>query len=171
MGTTYHHKPLAGPNSTRVLHLLPSISSSSDPIEIQLFDINLGNAPKYEALSYAWGSVTEKVAINCDNKELRVTLNCESALRHLRLQDQKRTLWVDAICIDQTSVEERNQQVRIMGEIYSTASRVTIWLGPAVPMVEIVLPFLAEFESVMGLDQKSQEGFVMGKFRMLKGIS
>ena len=38
-------------------------------------------------------------------------------------------LWVDALCIDQTNIQERASQVSLMGDIYSTADRVIIWLG------------------------------------------
>jgi hypothetical protein len=36
---------------------------------------------------------------------------------------------VDAICINQSSLEERKQQVRLMAKIYTKAHRVIIWLG------------------------------------------
>ncbi|KAH7224386.1 uncharacterized protein BKA55DRAFT_545969 [Fusarium redolens] len=55
-----------------------------------------------------------------------------TALMHLqncRLDDQDRCLWVDAICINQSDVSERTHQVGMMREIYSTASRVLIYLG------------------------------------------
>lgn len=38
-------------------------------------------------------------------------------------------LWIDAICINQADLDERNGQVRIMPEIYSKASCVIVWLG------------------------------------------
>ncbi|KAK5091835.1 hypothetical protein LTR70_006365 [Exophiala xenobiotica] len=37
--------------------------------------------------------------------------------------------WVDAICIDQLNIAERNHQVRQMGSIYRQADRVLVWLG------------------------------------------
>ena len=40
-------------------------------------------------------------------------------------------LWADAICIDQTSGEETNHQVNMMGDIYLRADHVVAWLGPA----------------------------------------
>ncbi|KAI9154755.1 Ubiquitin carboxyl-terminal hydrolase [Paramyrothecium foliicola] len=51
------------------------------------------------------------------------------ALQSMRLVDKERTLWIDAICIDQANLQERNQQVRRMGEIYRQATRVLVWLG------------------------------------------
>lgn len=37
--------------------------------------------------------------------------------------------WIDALCIDQSSILERNHQVRQMGAIYSNAVQVDVWLG------------------------------------------
>lgn len=56
--------------------------------------------------------------------------NLNIALRHVRSPDKGRILWIDAICINQKDVEERNREVARMGEIYSKAARVLIWLGP-----------------------------------------
>jgi hypothetical protein len=39
-------------------------------------------------------------------------------------------LWIDALCINQDDVNERTQQVRMMGDVYSSAEQVIIWLGP-----------------------------------------
>jgi len=39
------------------------------------------------------------------------------------------TIWVDQICIDQSSTQERNHQVRLMSKVYTQASEVLIWLG------------------------------------------
>jgi hypothetical protein len=40
-----------------------------------------------------------------------------------------RHYWIDAMCIDQHNVRERNHQVAQMGEIYARAQRTLIWLG------------------------------------------
>jgi Heterokaryon incompatibility protein (HET) len=58
-----------------------------------------------------------------------VTTNLESALRHLRLKNDARRLWIDAICINQSDILERNHQVKNMKSIYSAASKVLAWLG------------------------------------------
>jgi hypothetical protein len=39
-------------------------------------------------------------------------------------------LWIDAICVNQQDLEERSSQVKRMPDIYSTATRVVVWLGP-----------------------------------------
>lgn len=57
--------------------------------------------------------------------------NLDQALRSLRLRDQDRTIWIDAICINQADITERGHQVAQMGKIYESATAVTAWLGEA----------------------------------------
>jgi hypothetical protein len=69
----------------------------------------------------------------------------------MRQQGSLELFWIDAICIDQENVQERNHQVSLMKDIYSKvrpgflmisgwrvsdrvllqASQVAVWLGPA----------------------------------------
>jgi hypothetical protein len=83
----------------------------------------------YEALSYVWGAHVGDCRIDCEGETLFVTKNCEEALRRLRRPKKVRTLWVDSICINQSSNEEKSAQVDLMGEIYGRAKTVLVWLG------------------------------------------
>jgi hypothetical protein len=87
----------------------------------------------YEALSWSWGSGESdyRVLIRKDNKveRKRCSEGLAWALRYLRHEDKDRVIWVDAICIDQDSVEEKNHQVQMMSQIYSYATCVCVWLG------------------------------------------
>lgn len=93
--------------------------------------------PQYEALSYTWGdadlSEFGQVEDGQSNREPSATLplrpNLASALRYLRYADRTRVLWIDAICINQEDIEERNEQVKRMTNIYANAQRVIVWLG------------------------------------------
>jgi hypothetical protein len=62
---------------------------------------------------------------------MRVTKNLFEALQCFRSRSvgDKLLLWADAVCIDQSNLVERADQVRIMGEIYQKASSVWIWTG------------------------------------------
>lgn len=84
----------------------------------------------YNALSYVWGepSITKPILVH--GKELKVTTNLEAALRRIRTPDQSQTLWVDAVCINQNDLDERNSQVLHMASIYRSAKLVAVWLGP-----------------------------------------
>ncbi|KAF1982758.1 hypothetical protein K402DRAFT_295350, partial [Aulographum hederae CBS 113979] len=84
----------------------------------------------YDALSYAWESDKGTTIIQVDGHHLQVTRNLAHALRRLRRPGVARTLWVDAICINQSDNEEKSRQVGMMKNIYESASFVLIWLGP-----------------------------------------
>ncbi|GAW23816.1 hypothetical protein ANO14919_133930 [Xylariales sp. No.14919] len=121
---------LSGPElSFRLLHLLPGNSSSG--IQCQLSEAPLQTPPEFEALSYVWGDVTDTLPITVQGQPHNVTRNLYSALHSLRYPNRIRTLWVDALCINQTDISERNHQVGLMGRIYSTAKHVVAWLGEA----------------------------------------
>lgn len=48
----------------------------------------------------------------------------------MRRKKEDILVWVDALCIDQQNKDERATQVRLMGQIYSGAVTVAIWIGP-----------------------------------------
>jgi hypothetical protein len=56
----------------------------------------------------------------------------------------ERYLWIDALCINQEDIDERNHQVTRMGEIYNKAARVTVLLGPASEDNNIGFEFLMD---------------------------
>lgn len=60
---------------------------------------------------------------------MQVRRNLADTLRHLRLVDTHRVLWVDAVCINQRNMAERSRDVTRMGLIYHQARRVVAWLG------------------------------------------
>lgn len=118
----------------RILKLLPG--EISDPLRVQLEARDIDSNINYEALSYAWGNYdehdTSAVLIQQQGSteiKYRITGNLEAALRRLRLGHIERTIWADAICINQADVSERSHQVAMMGDVYRKADRVVIWLG------------------------------------------
>jgi hypothetical protein len=116
-------------NGIRLVVLEPSL----DPYEIarcSLKHVTFSQKPKYEALSYTWGSQTEnKVNILINGKLFAVGHNLWEALRDMRSSTDERILWIDAICINQANITERNEQLRIMPHIYTRAQSVAVWLG------------------------------------------
>ena len=83
----------------------------------------------YEALSYVWGppEITRNILLN--GKLFSVRDNLWAALSQLRFADRERTLWIDALCINQEDVQEKNAQVSQMGVVYASSQSVLIWLG------------------------------------------
>lgn len=93
----------------------------------------------YEALSYCWGNAAARAQVLLDGRVVDVPESSEEALRNLRLPKKDRTLWIDAICINQSDDEERGSQVALMGEIYRSATRTAIWLGEADDTTELAM--------------------------------
>ncbi|KAH8659213.1 heterokaryon incompatibility protein-domain-containing protein [Tricladium varicosporioides] len=122
----------------RLLTLHPG--SGDDAILFSIQTAPLFEAPDYQALSYTWGDPLARVSIYLiDNihaksdllvHEIRVTQNLKWALQDLRSTRSKITLWIDALCINQSDQKERTQQIQVMGLIYRKATSVCVWLGP-----------------------------------------
>ena len=142
----------------RVLTLLPGKFGNGD-IECTLQKTSLNHISEdlnggYEALSYTWGTSSNRKTIHLDGKRFKVTPNLYDALRYLRHPTQTRCLWVDAICIDQSNTQERTHQVRRMRDIYAGASRVLVWLGAPNEDINKALEFCQKGERTgqYGLD-------------------
>jgi Heterokaryon incompatibility protein (HET) len=69
--------------------------------------------------------------IKVDSQDFMITRNLYAALKGLRHPSTRRTLWIDAICINQADDRERNEQVKQMKDIYESAIGVIVWLGDA----------------------------------------
>ncbi|KAE9381173.1 HET-domain-containing protein [Stipitochalara longipes BDJ] len=139
----YQYSRLTGEDTIRIVHLQPSNDLEST-IQCSLKDATLTEyrhdiADHYVALSYVWGDASDKCFIIVDGKQLNITASLDSALRHIR--DIRRVLhvWADGVCINQNDVEDRNRQVRLMGEIYSTAEHTIIFLGLSSPQCEFAI--------------------------------
>lgn len=136
-----------------------------DLLEGDLIPMAFSAKPKYLALSYTWGDPTPEHSnlpatlrreatvsggdprgegpITCQKEgvltlnghDVPITHNLALALRFLRSADHPLTLWVDAVCINQADIDERNSQVALMALIYSRATVVVTWLGLNAPEI------------------------------------
>lgn len=98
---------------------------------LRLADIRCDTTPPYVALSYVWGDAANTRTVVCDLTPTSVTLNLEQALSVIWKAHPSMRLWADAICINQDNIEERSNQVSLMGDIFRLANRVLVILGPA----------------------------------------
>jgi Heterokaryon incompatibility protein (HET) len=113
--------PLADSDEIRLLYLQPR--DHSDTIAGMLMHVKLSEKPAYEALSYEWGKKEVKL-IQLNGEKFQVRENLFNALSKLRHQFTPRFLWIDALCIDQNDLNERNHQVPQIVRIYSQAQSV-----------------------------------------------
>lgn len=88
---------------------------------------SLSDHVEYSALSYAWGQDLSVKSIVINGTRVEVRANLANILVHI--SPATPFLWIDALCINQDDVIERNHQVMQMGSIYKQAREVIVWIG------------------------------------------
>ncbi|KAK4164624.1 HET domain-containing protein [Cladorrhinum sp. PSN259] len=159
------------PPYTRILRLEPAVDQH-EPLRAVLEPADVSATAPYEALSYTWGTDPPSDYLWLGNTPLPIKPNLEAALRALRLPDLFRRLWVDAVCIDQSNVDERSRQVEYMRLVYQHSTRVIVWLGARTPGVEQAFDAASRLSQVIeslneagggngfdGLDPEAVEAF------------
>ena len=73
--------------------------------------------------------------------------NLDRGLRELRHNIHKVVIWIDAICIDQNNVSERNRQIPRMLEIYDEADVIISWVGEGDEASDTAIDLLDELKS------------------------
>lgn len=127
------YRPLdADRGEIRILELLPGSFDADIRCQLKYTTLRSSRSTPYEALSYVWGKPDFTEPLDFDGHQVLVTKNLATALRHLRpdANGRPRKIWVDAVCINQNDIAERNHQVTIMKEIYSHCTADLAWLGP-----------------------------------------
>ncbi|KAK0701715.1 heterokaryon incompatibility protein-domain-containing protein [Lasiosphaeria miniovina] len=140
------YSPLASENSEfRLLHLGPGPPDSPVKASLTTHPLLDGSAPVYDALSYVWGEPRFTSVIHINGSAFFVTKHLAKCLSALRLPDQERLIWIDAICINQNDIPERQQQVALMGHIYKNADKVRVWMDSDVDLSSPAVQGLVNF--------------------------
>jgi hypothetical protein len=129
----------------RLLQLMPG--EGSERINCKIFINDFGEAATrktsyqlaYEALSYTWGDPHSKGCIYIENQRVEVRENLEAALRRVRDKVYIRSIWVDAISINQDDHDEKGHQIELMRHICGNATYVNVWLGEHADGSEVVM--------------------------------
>ncbi|KAG7123715.1 Heterokaryon incompatibility protein 6 like [Verticillium longisporum] len=161
---TYQYSPVDD-RTIRLVTLLPG--TPADTLSVHLHAHSLDDAaalPDYEALSYVWGSPGESFPVTVappspatidGGATLTVPRNLHEALLHLRGPAAARTMWIDALCINQQDLGERAAQVQHMGALYRGAARVVVWLGPEADDSARALELVAWYAAHVAVDWRS----------------
>ena len=116
----------------------------------QLTQTRPATDPSYVAVSYEWGPPQPQTEIRVNGASFMVRRNLNDFLKAIEQRydpiarrdrmigpwiyytwsDQVEWFWLDAICIDQKNIEERNAQVPRMHKIFDLAWMTLSWLGP-----------------------------------------
>ncbi|KAI0438943.1 heterokaryon incompatibility protein-domain-containing protein [Xylaria telfairii] len=126
----YTYEPLPQDCHTRILELYPALDPNA-PLRGNFRFVDLNINPFYDAISYTWGEpdFTTEILIGDDLCVLCITANLRDALVRYRFPTESRSIWADAICIDQANEEDKRKQIPSMRDIYRCASSVLVWLG------------------------------------------
>lgn len=121
---------LTNPSETRLLELYPA-KTTTQLLSGGLRVVNLDDEHDYEALSYEWGSMelTQKLYLD-DGSYVAIAESLFHALRDIRHERTERLIWADGLCINQSNLKEREQQVSSMGFIFRRAKSVITYIGP-----------------------------------------
>ncbi|KAI6915133.1 hypothetical protein KC318_g174 [Hortaea werneckii] len=113
----------------RILLLQPS-EEEDDALYADLEVVSLDSKPEYKAISYVWGDASDTTVMFLNGgRAIEITRSLATALRRFRDSKVFVALWADAVCINQADLQERADQVRIMGKIFAAAVQVNVWLG------------------------------------------
>ena len=125
------YKLLPGNRYMRVLQVMCSTTRPSKQFVGNLMPtcVDSPEVP-YIAISYTWGDPSVVAEIDCKNgKVIPITKSVYTILDTLLEKDEIIRLWIDAVCINQNDIEEKNQQVQMMSDIYKNAAYVVVSLG------------------------------------------
>ncbi|WZH49805.1 heterokaryon incompatibility protein-domain-containing protein [Fusarium acuminatum] len=140
---------------------LATITINSDEIPsltLKAFKFSSPTRPEFHALSYTWNPPYEGDSLRYTEEDMRGILlngfkfsvmpNLYDAFFQLHRSCPDMSFWIDALCINQSDLQERKLQVGIMDQIFGGASRVIVWLGKPTPSIELGLKTVERLASV-----------------------
>lgn len=123
------YKPLSvDKKEIRILTLLPDLKDGLVSCTLETLSLNAQDCT-YDAVSWCWGDATQQKPVIVDGHIVRIPGNADEVLRKVAIRHGHIRVWIDAICINQSDLEERASQVSIMRQVYSRATKVLIWIG------------------------------------------
>jgi len=118
-GETYTYRPLPH-GHIRLLYLLPG--NTNERLHGMIFHTPYDSKKDYQSLSYVWGSDRRTHEIVTADGIVNITKSLSNALHGLRRKDKAITLWVDALCINQEDNNEKEQQIRLLPQIFQNST-------------------------------------------------
>ena len=147
VASRYSYSPLDPKvkRAIRVIRISPDLEREKLSCDIE----HTSTSSTYSALSYTWGSAQgaqEPILIN--GQSFTVRQNLYAFLCHARKYYAGKPLWIDALCINQDDIGEKNRQVKMMSKIYSETKEVLVWLGPRVEYVGHAIRRMQDYETM-----------------------
>lgn len=150
-GNNYSYRPLQQ-NQIRLLTFLRDESHVSAVLETFRVDEPL---PQYHTLSYTWAcdqtGLEKDWSLEIDQQNLPVLSSLRPFVQALEARGPLTNgtrWWIDSICIDQSNLEERAQQVQLMHHIYCRAHKVVVWLGAQSTDSNLAIGFIKVLDGI-----------------------
>lgn len=129
LARSVYRQPVDG----RSIRLLRFSRTKNGGLNGQLKLFALHSAPEFYCASYTWGEKAySDTSIALETGDLPILQNLLPFLRmvseHEKFKDDT-WWWIDSLCINLSDAQEREQQVRIMADIYKKAQGCVVWLG------------------------------------------
>ncbi|KAH7087426.1 hypothetical protein FB567DRAFT_345538 [Paraphoma chrysanthemicola] len=150
---------------------LLTLSRTNGQISCSLTAHSFQKCPAYFALSYVWGPPPPEHEILVNGCTFMIRENLHACLSSLLRRPHELSkepkierppwrpgqarnkaeakptkteishFWIDQLCIDQTSIAERNAQVTLMDQIYARTTETVVWVGaPTIELKELIVP-------------------------------
>ena len=150
----YPSSPFYGPlneskHEIRILTIFPGPPTARIQCQLNVVSLLPKNKPKFWAASWTWGDKKQTHEIALHGETFGVSKNLFEMLLKLRHAQRTLTYWIDAICINQTFTPEKSQQVSAMGEVYSAAEAMVVWLGNAADDSDEVFRVYQKYEKLL----------------------
>lgn len=119
-GHPNNHYPELNPKSAQIRLIVLARGELDSSIHCTYRVVDLDDEHSwYETFSYVWDDGDGTESISVDGKAASVGRSLFGALEQLRYVDRERTLWIDAICINQSCDNGKTHQVGMMCSIYT----------------------------------------------------
>ncbi|KAL8689869.1 MAG: hypothetical protein Q9218_004557 [Villophora microphyllina] len=103
----------------------------------------------YTAISYCWGQPDRVSELSCPgDQSIRITHAVGEIAHWLVGRGLEQYYWIDFLCINQDDLDEKAEQVALMGTIFSYSQKVEAWLGRDVEDGEAAYKFLIGIATV-----------------------
>ena len=145
---SYKHEPISR-DQVRLVKF--DFDSNRTTALLRTFSLS-ESIPPLNALSYSWldegpmTDTTEKCYIvETEAGQLQILETIHTFLRALAIRDAALSAawwWIDSICINLDDLNERSEQVQLMGRIYRNARDVIIWLGSESSDTDLAIDFI-----------------------------
>jgi hypothetical protein len=119
----YEYQPLEHLDSFRLLKLHPSTDPKSD-LRGEIVSSRLSESSNFDVLEVVETEGDCVATLQTPSGQLHVRECIDAALRKFRLKSVTRPLWVEAICVDQSSESESREREGLSEKLYAAATRV-----------------------------------------------